>query len=129
MILKTLKTQNFRNLVENPPEFHEGINVLFGDNAAGKTNTLEAIYLFATGKSFRTRNEKDFIRHGEDFARVEIALNRHIGAPAIPIASDGDVVSFGDKIANAAEGLSIAMHASISGRVTLVDGKIIIDKV
>lgn len=78
MILKTLKTQNFRNLMENPPEFHEGINVLFGDNAAGKTNTLEAIYLFATGKSFRTRNEKDFIRHGEDFARAEIGYQNSV---------------------------------------------------
>ena len=72
MRLKTLKTQNFRNLYDNPPPFEDGVNVLFGDNAAGKTNTLEAIYLFATGKSFRTRNEKDFIRHGEDFARIEI---------------------------------------------------------
>ena len=71
----------------------------------------------------------DFGGEVKDFARVEIALNRHIGAPAIPTASDGDIVSFGDKIANAAEGLSIAMHASISGRVTLADGKIIIDKV
>ena len=78
MILKTLKTQNFRNLTENPPEFHEGINVLFGDNAAGKTNTLEAIYLFATGKSFRTRSEKDFIRHGESFARAEIGYENSV---------------------------------------------------
>ena len=78
MILKTLKTQNFRNLTENPPEFHDGINVLFGDNAAGKTNTLEAIYLFATGKSFRTRSEKDFIRHGESFARAEIGYENSL---------------------------------------------------
>ncbi len=72
MRLKTLTTENFRNLEENPPEFSEGMNVLFGKNAAGKTNTLEAVYLFATGKSFRTRSEKDFIRHGENFARAEI---------------------------------------------------------
>ena len=72
MLLKTLKTQNFRNLLDNPPPFKDGINVLYGDNAAGKTNTLEAIYLFATGKSFRTRNEKDFINHSADFARAEI---------------------------------------------------------
>ena len=78
MILKTLKTQNFRNLLENPPEFRDGINVLFGDNAAGKTNTLEAIYLFATGKSFRTRSEKDFIRHGESFARAEIGYENSV---------------------------------------------------
>ncbi len=72
MKLNTLNTENFRNLVENPPAFDGGINVLFGNNAAGKTNTLEAIYLFATGKSFRTRNEKEFIRHGEGYARAEI---------------------------------------------------------
>ncbi|MBE6680869.1 MAG: DNA replication/repair protein RecF [Ruminococcaceae bacterium] len=78
MILRTLKTWNFRNLIDNPPEFHDGINVLFGDNAAGKTNTLEAIYLFATGKSFRTRSEKDFIRHGESFARAEIGYENSL---------------------------------------------------
>ncbi len=72
MFIKTLKTENFRNLVSNPPEFSPGMNVLFGNNAAGKTNTLEAIYLFAAGKSFRARSEKDFIRHGENFARAEI---------------------------------------------------------
>jgi len=72
MLIRTLKTENFRNLLENPPEFQPGINVLFGNNAAGKTNTLEAMYLFATGKSFRTRSEKDFIRHGETFARAQI---------------------------------------------------------
>ena len=72
MKLKALTTQNFRNLLGNPPSFCDGINVLYGDNAAGKTNTLEAIYLFATGKSFRTKNEKDFIRHTEEFARLEI---------------------------------------------------------
>ena len=38
-----------------------GVNLLYGKNAAGKTNALEAIYLFAAGKSFRTSNEKDFI--------------------------------------------------------------------
>ena len=71
----------------------------------------------------------DFGGEIKEFSRVEITLNRHIGAPAIPIVSDGEVVALGDKIASASEGLSIAMHASISGRVTLADGKIIIDKV
>ncbi len=64
-----------------------------------------------------------------DFSRVEIPLLKHIGAPAVPIVSDGDTVSLGSKIANAGDGLSIAMHASIPGRVTLGEGKIIIDKV
>ena len=71
----------------------------------------------------------DFGGEIRDFSRVEIPLLKHIGAPAVPIVSDGDIVSLGSKIANAGDGLSIAMHASISGRVTLGDGKIIIDKV
>ncbi len=85
MLLKTLKTQNFRNLADNPPEFCDGINVLYGDNAAGKTNTLEAVYLFATGKSFRTRQEKDFIRHGESFTRAEIEYSGICGNRSMAI--------------------------------------------
>ena len=71
----------------------------------------------------------DFGGEIRDFSRVEIALNRHIGVPSVPAVSSGDVVSLGEKIASASDGLSIAMHASISGKATLCDGKIIIDKV
>ena len=65
----------------------------------------------------------------KDFQRVEIPLSRHIGAPSIPVVSDGDLVNEGEIIAKAADGLSVPAHASISGRVTLGEGKIIIDKV
>lgn len=75
MELKFLKTENFRNLCDNPPEFSPGMNVLYGSNAAGKTNTLEAVYLFAAGKSFRTKSDKDFIKHGEGFARAGICFD------------------------------------------------------
>ena len=65
----------------------------------------------------------------KDFTRVEIPLSRHIGAPSIPIVTDGQTVSVGEAVASAADGLSVPAHASISGRVTLGEGKIIIDKV
>ena len=65
----------------------------------------------------------------KDFQRVEIPLSRHIGAPSIPVVSDGDLVNEGEIIAKAADGLSVPAHASISGRVALGEGKIIIDKV
>lgn len=65
----------------------------------------------------------------KDFARVEIPLSRHIGAPSVPTVSDGDIVRDGQTVAKAADGLSVPAHASISGRVTLGDGKIIIDRV
>ncbi len=71
----------------------------------------------------------DFDGEIKDFTRVEIPLSRHIGAPAVPIVSDGDIVEEKTMIARAQDGLSIPMHASISGRVTLGDGKIIIDRV
>ncbi len=65
-----------------------------------------------------------------DFARVEILLRQHIGAPSVCIVKDGDVVKRGDKIADSAEGLSLPQYASIDGRVTVVNGeKIIIDRV
>ena len=61
---------------------------------------------------------------------MEILLRQHIGAPSVAIVKDGDTVQRGDKIAESAEGLSLPQYASISGRVTLVEGvKIIIDKV
>ncbi len=61
--------------------------------------------------------------------RVEIPLNRHIGLPSIPAVRDGDTVARGDLIARAADGLSVPQHASIGGRVTLAENKIIISKV
>ena len=66
----------------------------------------------------------------QSFDRVEILLRQHIGAPSVVCVADGDIVQKGDKIAEAAEGLSLPQYASISGRVTVYDGeKIVIDKV
>ena len=68
---------------------------------------------------------------GEDvsFSRAEIYFRQHIGAPSIPCVEDGAMVKKGDKIADSAEGLSLPQYASIDGRVTVYESKIIIDKV
>jgi Na+-translocating ferredoxin:NAD+ oxidoreductase RnfC subunit len=78
-----------------------------------------------------TKFDKIAEYYGEinDFSRVEIPLSQHIGIPSAPIVKDGDSVSAGEMIASAQDGLSLPQHASISGRVTLGNGKIIIDKV
>jgi Na+-translocating ferredoxin:NAD+ oxidoreductase RnfC subunit len=71
-----------------------------------------------------------YIGEQTDFNRVEILLRQHIGAPSVAIVQDGDLVQKGDKIAEAAEGLSLPQYASITGRVTVyANEKIIIDKV
>ena len=63
------------------------------------------------------------------FSRVELPLNTHIGAPSLLSVSDGDTVGVGDVIATAADGLSVPQHASVSGRVTVQNQKIIIDRI
>jgi Na+-translocating ferredoxin:NAD+ oxidoreductase RnfC subunit len=64
-----------------------------------------------------------------DFDRVELALGKYIGTPSTPAVKDGSIVHVGDIVAAASSGLSVPQHASIEGRVTVTDKKIIIDKV
>ena len=71
MVLKSIKVKGFRSSpAEQAVEFSEGVNILYGKNASGKTNLLEAIYLCAAGKSFRLCDEKNFIRHGEQRSSI-----------------------------------------------------------
>ncbi len=70
MQINSLIAHNFRNIRSEVITFQKGINVLYGKNASGKTNALEAIYLFASGKSLRGSPEKDFIGKGADSARL-----------------------------------------------------------
>jgi oligopeptide/dipeptide ABC transporter ATP-binding protein len=60
MRLKSLKLNNFRNYKESEINFFEGINVFYGENAQGKTNILEAIWLFTGAKSFRSSKDNLF---------------------------------------------------------------------
>ncbi|PKM63418.1 MAG: DNA replication/repair protein RecF [Firmicutes bacterium HGW-Firmicutes-21] len=72
MKIISLGVADFKNTVKEEIKFSDGINIIYGDNAAGKTNLLEAIFLFAAGKSFRGNKDKDFIRFGQDSAFAEI---------------------------------------------------------
>lgn len=73
--VRHLSLINFRSYREASFEFAER-TVLVGPNAAGKTNLLEALYLIASGKSFRADRENEMIFWGERSARVELALTR-----------------------------------------------------
>ena len=48
-------------------EFSPYTNVIYGDNAQGKTNILEAVYIFSQGRSHRAKSDKELIKFGEDF--------------------------------------------------------------
>lgn len=75
MTLDNLKAENFRNIVCCDLSFAPGVNVLYGQNAQGKTNALECIYLFARGRSFRTAGEGEMVRFGEKGFCAEIAFS------------------------------------------------------
>ena len=64
MIIKRFKAENFRNIEKCDIEFSSGVNLLYGNNAQGKTNAVEGIYVFARGKSFRRGDERDLRREG-----------------------------------------------------------------
>jgi len=71
MYCKRIKVENFRNIAFADVEFCRGVNVLLGENAQGKTNLLESIYMTSLGKSFRQGSDRDAIRFGEEQARIE----------------------------------------------------------
>lgn len=71
MVLNSLHLQNFRNIQEAEVSFSDGANLIYGENAQGKTSLLEAIYLLSAGKSFRTRHMREMILHDAPFSVAE----------------------------------------------------------
>lgn len=67
-----VKFENYRNLKNDIIQPCEGVNIIYGDNAQGKTNLLEAIWLFCGGHSFRNAKDSEIIRWEENFARLEM---------------------------------------------------------
>ena len=76
MNITKIKLENFRNYTNQEISFNKGINVIYGDNAQGKTNILEAIFLCSMGKSFRTNKDKELIKLSEDFAKINIEYEK-----------------------------------------------------
>ena len=71
MFCRNICVENFRNIESENVEFCPGTNVLIGENAQGKTNLLEAIYMTALGKSFRQGTDKDSIRFDQEYCFVK----------------------------------------------------------
>lgn len=72
MYIKKLSLRNFRNYESAELEFSPLTNVIYGDNAQGKTNILEAAYLFSQGRSHRAKTDKELVRFGDDFAAISL---------------------------------------------------------
>lgn len=72
MKVLAIKFENYRNLKNDIIQPCEGVNIIYGDNAQGKTNLLEAIWLFCGGHSFRNAKDSEMIKWNESFAGLEM---------------------------------------------------------
>ncbi len=83
MRIKNLYLKNFRNYAEEVFSFEEGINVLYGKNAQGKTNCAEAVFYLCTGTSPRAKKDRQLIRAGEEAAFIRADAEGRFGSVRI----------------------------------------------
>ena len=77
MIIKSIELKNFRNYEELNLNLDGGTNILYGDNAQGKTNILESIYVSGTTKSHKGSRDKEMIRFGENEAHIRTMVEKY----------------------------------------------------
>ena len=77
MFVKSLELKNFRNYDNLSMTFDKDNNILYGDNAQGKTNILEAVYVCGTTKSHKGSKDKELIKLNEDEAHIRIFVNKN----------------------------------------------------
>lgn len=77
MILKSLELNNFRNYERLKLNFDAGTNILYGDNAQGKTNILESVYVSGTTKSHKGSKDRDMIRFNCEESHIRTVVEKH----------------------------------------------------
>ena len=78
MIIKSLNLENFRNYENLSIEFDKGTNVLTGENAQGKTNILEALYICSTTKSHKGSKDSEIIKFDSDESHIKCIIEKDI---------------------------------------------------
>ena len=76
MVIESLTLQNFRNYEELDMNFSPMTNILYGDNAQGKTNILESLYVSGTSKSHKGAKDKDLIYFGKEEAHIRVMIDK-----------------------------------------------------
>ncbi len=71
MYIEQIELKNYRNYEELSVKFENKVNVILGENAQGKTNVMESIYVLAMAKSHRTSSDKELIRWDQEYAKIE----------------------------------------------------------
>ena len=76
MIIESIELKNYRNYGELHMDFSPGTNILYGDNAQGKTNVLEAVYVCSTTKSHRGSKDKEMIRFNQEESHIKMCVRK-----------------------------------------------------
>ena len=76
MYIESLELKNYRNYQNLQLDFDKGTNIFYGDNAQGKTNILESVYLCGTTKSHRGSKDKEIIRFGEEDSHIRMMIRK-----------------------------------------------------
>lgn len=77
MYIKNLSLSSFRNIKNSSLGLKNGVNIIYGDNAQGKTNILESIYICATGRSHRTRLDRELVNFDENEAHIRLICEKN----------------------------------------------------
>jgi DNA replication and repair protein RecF len=115
VFISRLKLNNFRNYDKLEIELHDKLNIFIGNNAQGKTNILESIYLTGFGKSFRTNKDKDLIKLGREIASVKVVGEKRYGDISIEIRLWNN-----KKKEIKTNGISLSKLSEILGNVNIV---------
>lgn len=86
MRVNGISLHSFRNYGDETTDFSGGVNIICGENAAGKTNILEAIFYYAAGKSFRNCKDRELIRFGCDSAETEMLFDTPAGQKKMSVS-------------------------------------------
>ena len=106
MVIENLTLHNFRNYEDETFCFQDGLNVLTGRNAQGKTNCAEAVFYLCTGTSLRIRHDSQLIRRGETSARIGARVKTRFGAvtlEALIFEKKRELFVNGNKVARTAD--------------------------
>ena len=113
MWINKIKINNFRNYQKQEIELEPNINLFYGENAQGKTNIIEAIFLSSMGKSFRAKKDKEMINLNSERAEVEIQYQKS--------DRDGKIkIDLGNKKNIFFNGIKIKKLSELLGKIHIV---------
>jgi DNA replication and repair protein RecF len=85
LYIKELKLKNYRNYEDLSVQFENKVNVILGENAQGKTNVMESIFVLAMAKSHRTSNDKELIFWDKEYAKIEGSVEKRNRSTALQL--------------------------------------------